>query len=332
MASRAGQKGTIGMIIKECDMPFAEDGTKPDLIINPHALPSRMTIGQLLESLFGKVCVNQGCFGDATAFDMKGPNLDYYGDCLIKYGYHSSGNQVLYNGFTGEQIKSDIFIGPTYYSRLKHMVKDKINYRALGPKTSMTRQSVQGRANDGGLRIGEMERDCVLAHGAMIFLNDSFLKRGDEYFMAVCNHSGMVAIYNKSQNIFLSPYIDGPIKFNEENGEDRLEYISRFGRSFSILRIPYALKLLIYELQTMNVQMRIITEENIDQIEHMNFSNNVLKLQNNYDATTDNLNKHITDYIEDISKIKGKYKNPYVRVYDEPQRLRWGGVNFSEGI
>jgi len=288
-----------------------------------------MTIGQLLESLFGKLWVTQGCFGDATAFDMKGPNLDYYGDCLIKYGFHSSGNQVLYNGFTGEQIKSDIFIGPTYYSRLKHMVKDKINYRALGPKTSLTRQSVQGRANDGGLRIGEMERDSILAHGALMFLNDSFLKRGDEYFMAVCNHSGMVAIYNKSQNIFLSPYVDGPIKFNIVNGEDRLEYISRFGRSFSILRIPYALKLLIYELQTMNIQLRIITEENIDQIETMNFSNNVLKLNNKYESSTDDLKTHITNYVENISKVQGKYQNPFVRLENQ-NRIRWGGVKFSD--
>lgn len=327
MASRAGQKGTIGMIIKESDMPFTEDGIKPDLIINPHALPSRMTIGQLLESLFGKVCVNQGCFGDGTAFDMKGPNLNYYGNCLIKYGFHSSGNQVLYNGFTGEQIESDIFIGPTYYSRLKHMVKDKINYRALGPRTSLTRQSVQGRANDGGLRIGEMERDSILAHGAMMFLNDSFLKRGDEYFLGVCNHSGMVAIYNKSRNVFLSPYVDGPIKFDSVNGEERLECISRFGRSFSILRIPYALKLLLYELQTMNIQMRIITEDNIDQIANMNFSNNILKLDNNYESTTEEMSKHVEKYLEDVSNVKGRYNNPRVKLND---KIRWGGVNFSD--
>ena len=331
MASRAGQKGTIGMIIKECDMPFTEDGIKPDLIINPHALPSRMTIGQLLESLFGKLCLTKGCFGDCTAFDMKGPNLDFYGDCLIKAGFHSSGNQVLYNGITGEQLQSDIFIGPTYYSRLKHMVKDKINYRALGPKTSMTRQSVQGRANDGGLRIGEMERDSILAHGAMIFLNDSFLKRGDEYFLAICNHSGMVAIYNRSQNIFLSPYIDGPVKFNVVNGEDRIENVSKFGRSFSVIRIPYALKLLIYELQTMNVQMRIITEENIDQIESMNYSNNVLKLDNNYDSKIDNIKKHITNYLEDISKVKGNYHNPLVKITESKETMiKWGGSEKRE--
>ena len=331
MASRAGQKGTIGMIIRECDMPFTDDGVKPDLIINPHALPSRMTIGQLLESLFGKLCLEKGCFGDSTAFNMKGPNLDFYGDCLTEYGFHSSGNQLLYNGITGEQIKSDIFIGPTYYSRLKHMVKDKINYRALGPKTSMTRQSVQGRANDGGLRIGEMERDSILAHGAMIVLNDSFLKRGDEYFLAICNHSGMVAIFNRSQNIFLSPYVDGPIKFNTVNGEDRIENISRFGRSFSIIRIPYALKLLIYELQTMNVQMRIITDENIDQIENMNYSNNVLKLDNNYENKIDVLKNHITNYLEDISNVKGNYNNPFVRLTEPKEtKIRWGGSEEKE--
>jgi protein-disulfide isomerase len=115
---------------------------------------------------------------------------------------------------TGEQLQSDIYIGPTYYMRLKHMVKDKINYRARGPNTMLTRQSVQGRANDGGLRIGEMERDAIISHGASQFLNESFLVRGDEYYMAVCNKTGAVAIYNNSKNLFLSPFADGPVKFH----------------------------------------------------------------------------------------------------------------------
>ena len=180
MASRAGQKGTLGLIIPEEDMPFTEDGIRPDLIINPHAIPSRMTIGQLVESLLGKACCEYGGFGDCTAFANKGPNEDVYGRMLVKAGFSASGNQILYNGMTGEQLFSDIYIGPTYYMRLKHMVKDKINYRALGPRTMLTRQTVQGRANDGGLRIGEMERDGVMAHGASAFLNDSFMNRGDE--------------------------------------------------------------------------------------------------------------------------------------------------------
>ena len=171
MASRAGQKGTLGLIIPEDDMPFTVDGIKPDLIINPHALPSRMSIGQIVESLLGVLCTHYGAFGDCTAFQTKGANYQTYAPLLVKAGFNSSGNQVMYNGMTGEQLEADIFIGPTYYMRLKHMVKDKINYRARGPNTMLTRQPVQGRANDGGLRIGEMERDGVLAHGMSYFLN-----------------------------------------------------------------------------------------------------------------------------------------------------------------
>jgi DNA-directed RNA polymerase II subunit RPB2 len=315
MASRCGQKGTVGLVIKEVDMPFTDEGLKPDLIINPHAIPSRMTIGQLLEMLFGKLCSIQGCFGDCTAFNMKGSNIDFYGKCLINHGFHSSGNQLLYDGLSGEQMKSEIFIGPCYYSRLKHMVKDKINYRSLGPKTSMTRQSVQGRANDGGLRIGEMERDGVLAHGALNFLTDSFLKRGDEYYMAICNQSGMNAIYNKSQNIFLSPYADGPIRFIESvNGDLRIENISKFGRSFSIVRIPYALKLIIQELQTMNIQLRLITDENIDQIEYMNYSKNIANL-NNENIKDSQIELYIKEYLQFLESNVSKNEENYIARY-----------------
>ena len=305
MASRAGQKGTLGLLIPECDMPFMEDGTRPDLIINPHAIPSRMTIGQLIECVFGKVCAMYGSFGDCTAFSMNGPNHEIYGKMLINlasenqtlytdsanidenvyqklktgHGFHSSGNQILYNGTTGEQIISDIFVGPTYYMRLKHMVKDKVNYRARGPNTMLTRQPVQGRANDGGLRIGEMERDALMAHGMTAFLTESFLKRSDEYYMAVCNKTGAIAIYNPSINLFLSPFADGPLKFNETlDGKQIINNISRFGRSFSIVRVPYSFKLMIQELQVMNVQMRIITDSNVEQLMNMSFSNNIKKL------------------------------------------------------
>ena len=279
MASRSGQKGTIGLIIPEEDMPFTADGIRPDLIINPHAIPSRMTIGQIIESLFGKVCTSYGAFGDCTAFQVKGSNYSTYAPLLVEAGFNSSGNQILYNGFTGEPIQSDIYIGPTYYMRLKHMVKDKINYRARGPNTALTRQPVQGRANDGGLRIGEMERDGVLAHGMSYFLNESFLIRGDEYYMAVCNKTGAIAIYNDSRNLFLSPFADGPIQFHTNpDGTMNIKNISKFGRSFSILRIPFAFKLLIQELQVMNIQMHIITEENVDQMMNLSYSNNIYDL------------------------------------------------------
>jgi DNA-directed RNA polymerase II subunit RPB2 len=282
--SRAGQKGTVGLIIPEEDMPFAADGTRPDLIINPHALPTRMTIGQLVETLMGKACVLQGGFGDCTAFVNHGSKHQVFGKMLTELGYHSSGTQLLYNGMTGERMESQIFMGPTYYMRLKHMVKDKINYRARGPRTVLTRQTVQGRANDGGLRIGEMERDGVIAHGAAYFLRQSMLERGDEYYMAVCNKSGMIAIYNPAQNLFMSPMADGPIHFADtlaasgDNQALNIENMTRFGRSFSVVRVPYAFKLLMQELQTMNVQMRVLTEDNIDQIASMSFSTTALTL------------------------------------------------------
>ena len=278
MASRAGQKGTIGLIIPEENMPFTADGIRPDIIINPHAIPSRMTLSQLIETLFGKACVTYGAAGDGTAFVNKGFDLKFYGDLLTKQGFHSSGNQLLYNGMSGQQISSEIFIGPTYYMRIKQMVKDKINFRAKGPRTGLTRQSVQGRANDGGLRIGEMERDSIISHGASTFLTESYLTRGDEYFMAVCNKTGCIAVYNSSINLFLSPFADGPLKFNENlEGAQILNSVSRFGRSFSILRIPYALKLLIQELQTMNIQLRIITDENIDQMMNLSYTPSMRK-------------------------------------------------------
>ena len=279
--SRCGQKGTIGLIIPEENMPFTKDGLKPDIIINPHALPSRMTIGQLVETLMGKACAMYGGFGDCTAFMNKGQKATSFGNMLTNVGYNSSGNQILYNGESGEQMFAEIFMGPTYYMRLKHMVKDKINYRSKGPRTLLTRQTVQGRANDGGLRIGEMERDGVAAHGAMHFLQESMLVRGDEYYMAICNKTGMTAIYNESYNLFLSPIADGPIRFSGSLTDNlNIENVSKFGRSFSILRIPYAFKLLMQELSTMNVQMRIITQDNIDQISNLSFSDNIIKLTN----------------------------------------------------
>jgi len=299
MASRSGQKGTIGLIIPEEDMPFTADGIRPDLIINPHAIPSRMTIGQIIESLFGKVCTSYGAFGDCTAFQVKGANYTTYAPLLVEAGFNSTGNQILYNGMTGEQLQSDIYIGPTYYMRLKHMVKDKINYRARGPNTMLTRQPVQGRANDGGLRIGEMERDGVLAHGMSYFLNESFLIRGDEYYMAVCNKTGSIAIYNEAKNLFLSPYADGPINFNTNpDGSMNIKNLSRFGRSFSIIRIPFSFKLLIQELQVMNVQMHIITDDNVDKLLSMSYSNNI--------------NKLLKDDSDDIQNVIASYKNKLV--------------------
>jgi DNA-directed RNA polymerase II subunit RPB2 len=280
MASRNGQKGTIGLVIPEADMPFTKDGLRPDMIINPHAIPTRMTIGQLVETITGKACLHYGGFGDCTAFNNNGSKIKIFGELLTNGGFHSSGNDILYNGMTGEQIETEIFMGPTYYMRLKHMVKDKINYRALGPRTALTRQPVSGRANDGGLRIGEMERDSVISHGASEFLRESMMERGDKYFMAICNITGMISVYNPSKNLFMSPMADGPIKFvgSLDNQSMRIENVTKFGRDFSLICVPYSFKLLVQELQTANVQLRLITEDNIEQLENMSYSKNIEKL------------------------------------------------------
>jgi DNA-directed RNA polymerase II subunit RPB2 len=280
MASRNGQKGTVGLVIPESNMPFTKDGIRPDIIINPHALPSRQTIGQLVESITGKATLMKGAFADCTAFNNKGSKIKVFGEMLTQSDFHSSGNEILYNGMTGEQIETEIFIGPTYYMRLKHMVKDKINYRALGPRTALTRQPVSGRANDGGLRIGEMERDSVISHGISEFLRESMMERGDKYYVAVCNTTGMLAIYNPSKNMFMSPLADGPLKFTGslDGNTTNIENITRYGRDFSVICVPYSFKLLLQELQTINVTMRIITEDNIEQLENMTFSKNIEKL------------------------------------------------------
>jgi DNA-directed RNA polymerase II subunit RPB2 len=321
MASRSGQKGTIGLIIPEEDMPFSDDGIRPDLIINPHAIPSRMTIGQIVETLFGKVCASYGAFGDCTAFQVKGVNYSTYAPLLVNAGFHSSGNQVLYNGMSGDQIQADIFMGPTYYMRLKHMVKDKINFRARGPNTALTRQPVQGRANDGGLRIGEMERDGVLAHGMSCFLNESFMTRGDEYYVAVCNKTGSISIYNESKNLFLSPYADGPVEFfTNADGSQNIKNLSRFGRSFSIIRVPYSLKLLIQELQVMNVKMHIITEDNVDQLLSMSYSDNIHKLIKSNESTEILLKNISYDLRKDLKQNRDRvinYQAPALEVSSE---------------
>ena len=166
-SSRHGQKGTIGNIIPECDMPFTSNGVRPDIIINPHAIPSRMTIAQLKETLLGKVLIELGLFGDGTSFGK----FDIKDICteLQNVGYQSNGEEIMYNGLTGEQIETAIFIGPVFYQRLKHMVADKQHSRSIGPMVNLTRQPAEGRSRDGGLRYGEMERDCMCSHGASRF-------------------------------------------------------------------------------------------------------------------------------------------------------------------
>ena len=216
----------------------------------------------------------------------------------------------------------------------------------------LTRQTVGGRANDGGLRIGEMERDGVIAHGAAKFLQESMLTRGDEYYMAVCNNTGTVAVYNNSQNLFLSPMADGPIKFNTTIDKNiNIENISKYGRQFSILKIPYAFKLLIQELQVMNIQLRLITEDNIDQLTNMSYSNNILKLQkeDNVDASkytpemlkiaiTKEVNRRnidryegaVANIDEPADKLNEPIEEPKEQKPIEPEAFGWSYYSYDE--
>jgi DNA-directed RNA polymerase II subunit RPB2 len=237
-SSRHGQKGTIGNIIAEEDMPFTKDGLRPDIIINPHAIPSRMTIAQLKETLLGKLLIELGLFGDGTSFG----EIDINTICkeLQKYNYESKGNEVLYDGKTGEQIETSIFIGPIYYQRLKHMVNDKQHSRSTGPMVCLTRQPAEGRSRDGGLRFGEMERDCTISHGASRFTQERIYDVSDKYGVHVCKSCGLIAIYNNKKHIHICNVCD--------NKTD-----------FSYVKIPYSFKLLIQELISMNVVPRIMT-------------------------------------------------------------------------
>ncbi|PVI08382.1 RNA polymerase II [Periconia macrospinosa] len=190
-ASRHGQKGTIGITYRQEDMPFTRDGLTPDLIINPHAIPSRMTIAHLVECLLSKVGAINAREGDATPFmDI---TVDQVSNLLLEKGFQKRGFEIMYNGHTGRKLRSQIFLGPTYYQRLRHMVDDKIHARARGPLQILTRQPVEGRARDGGLRFGEMERDCMIAHGAAAFLKERLFEVSDAYRVHVCDICGLMS-------------------------------------------------------------------------------------------------------------------------------------------
>ena len=249
-SSRMGQKGTCGIIIPECDMPYTKDGLRPDLILNPHAIPSRMTIGQLKETILGKVLLELGLFGDGTSFgdlDVKTIIAE-----LQRVGYESYGNEIMYNGMTGEQMESSIFIGPVFYQRLKHMVNDKMHSRSIGPMVNLTRQPAEGRSRDGGFRIGEMERDCMIAHGMSRFCKERLYDVSDKYSIHVCDKCGMTASYN-----------DGESRHSHLKDDLSIHLCNTCGNrtEFSMVEIPYAFKLMSQELQTINIVPRIITEK-----------------------------------------------------------------------
>lgn len=220
-SSRAGQKGTVGMILQESDMPFNSKGLRPDLILNPHAIPSRMTTGQYLESMGSRIGSTLGSLVDATPFTSQNQVVEYR-ELLEKNGFETNGSDIMYNGMTGEMMEMEIFIGPVYYLRSKLMVEDKINYRDTGARTLLTHQPLEGRSAGGGLRIGEMERDALIAHGAAGFIQESFMKRSDEHSVMYQSDTGLL----------------------DSTGEGPVE----------ILKMPYAAALFVKELEAMHIQ------------------------------------------------------------------------------
>jgi DNA-directed RNA polymerase II subunit RPB2 len=238
-ASRHGQKGTVGITYRQEDMPFTSSGITPDLIINPHAIPSRMTIGHLIECILGKVSSLTGDEGDATPFTDV--TVDAISKQLEAQGFQKRGFEVLYNGHTGKKLAACIYIGPTYYQRLKHMVDDKIHARARGPLQILTRQPVEGRSRDGGLRFGEMERDCMISHGAAIFMKERLFDNSDAYRVHVCDFCGLMCIAKLSQNAFECKTCNNKTQISQ-------------------VHLPYACKLLFQELMSMNIAARLVVD------------------------------------------------------------------------
>jgi DNA-directed RNA polymerase II subunit RPB2 len=225
-SARHGQKGTVGMRLPESDMPYTAAGLRPDMIVNPHAFPSRMTIGQFVEMMTTKLGVNMGCCVDSTAFSSSN-RVPEVRSLLEKAGMHPFGHEIMYNGMTGEMMAVEIFTAPTYYLRLKHMVEDKINYRSTGPKKLLTHQPTEGRSNDGGLRIGEMERDSLVSHGVSKFLNESLMDRSD----------GITALFNPES---------GLLDVRKDTNVQKLT-------------IPYSLGVFTKEIESMHISVKFIS-------------------------------------------------------------------------
>lgn len=245
-SSRMGQKGVVGATLPHEDMPFTSDGVVPDIIVNPHAIPSRMTIGQLNETLLSLLCTITGERGDGTMF--RGTSIEYICEKLKEAGYDAYGRTKLHNGFTGEEYDGLVFMGPTYYQRLRHMARDKDHARSRGPVHMLTRQPTEGRARDGGLRFGEMEKDCLVSHGAAEVLKEMMLDKSDPSTATICGKCGLLAQPAAHKTHIRNRYA----QCRNCRTEDGVHEI----------QCPHAFRLMLQELQAMNIAVRFDFTEN----------------------------------------------------------------------
>jgi DNA-directed RNA polymerase II subunit RPB2 len=265
-SSRHGQKGTMGMLMNAEDMPRTAEGLVPDVMVNPHCIPSRMTIAQLLEQVYGKLGAIVGAKMNATTFMNNEDSFSAIANVLEAIGYQREGEEIMYSGITGQQLKSSIFIGPLYYMRLKHLTQDKLNARSSGRKEMLTHQPTGGRGNEGGMRVGEMERDSLIAHGVASFFQETMMKRSDGAEVWVCNGCGTIPIVNEEVGLYLCPVCDGPIKDNYTGKTAETLTLTlpvRQSRTtFTKVEMPYSMKLLDQEIARGQYQMRYLTEQN----------------------------------------------------------------------
>ncbi|KFM24286.1 DNA-directed RNA polymerase III subunit RPC2 [Auxenochlorella protothecoides] len=244
-SSRHGQKGVVGCIVPEADLPFSERGVVPDLIMNPHGFPSRMTVGKMIELLGSKAGAVSGRLHYGTAFG-EGSGLadrvDALSAELVAAGFSYSGKDLLHSGITGEALEAYVFMGPVYYQKLKHMVMDKMHARARGPRVVLTRQPTEGRSRDGGLRLGEMERDCLIGYGASALLLERLMISSDQFEVHVCTHCGLLGYWDAAARRARCP------------GTGRAD-------AMATMKLPYAAKLLFQEMQAMNIVPRLVLAE-----------------------------------------------------------------------
>ena len=241
-ASRHGQKGVVGILAKAEDLPYTADGISPDVLINPHAFPSRMTVGMMMESITGKAAAIRGKKVDASAF--VGEKMDDVKGVMEGAGFKYSGKEMMYDGKTGKQFPVEVFIGVVYYQKLHHMVADKIHARARGQVQMLTKQPTEGRARGGGLRFGEMERDCIIAYGASMILKDRLLDESDKADIFVCERCGLVAYHDVKQRKFYC-------RVCVDKGK------------VSSISVAYAFKLLLQEMSSLAIAPRLLIKERV---------------------------------------------------------------------